>query len=85
MSYALPMAGVEWWDAFWEMSADRLMPGGPIPSATLERWAARWAGEEHEFRECVRAMDVAAMKAARGERDPEPLQPGMLAEMTGRG
>lgn len=50
-------------DAFWELSSDRQQGAGvgPIPFASIDRWARRFAIDDPDdfgnFRRAIRAMD----------------------------
>lgn len=71
-------------DAFWHLSADRQigMQAGPIPSASIDRWADRNGLDPDEhllFTHCIRAMDAEwlsrAAEISGKERPDKPKQP----------
>ena len=66
----------DWLAAFWELSTDRQagMGYGPVPAASIDRWAARYPGQEMEFRKAIRRMDQAFL-AHVNKRDAEATEP----------
>jgi hypothetical protein len=88
-SYLFPpdvLQGFEpWVEAFWELSTDRALASGmvgPIPSASIDRWADRRCPDDAEmFRRCIRAMDrVYLAKATKADDAPKrALTPELFA------
>lgn len=81
--------------AFWELSTDRQLAMGavgPIPAASIDRWAAYYPGEEVAFRSAIRAMDRAFLahvngkgEAAETPKEALPsLTPDVFRRMAGR-
>lgn len=67
---------MEWLAEFHDLSTDRgismgmgAMHVGPIPAASIDRAAARYPGEEEDFRLCIRAMDAAYLAEVRKPKD----------------
>lgn len=58
----------EWFSAFWELSTDRRIDGGPIPWSAIEAWPVP-AHERGRFLRCIRAMDRAFLDAMQRKRE----------------
>ncbi len=71
---------LSWFFAFFELSTDRLISGGPIPRGAI----ASFPIADHErglFTRCIRAMDRVFLDHYAPKKEGEPTQtfgPGML-------
>ena len=75
----------EWLMAFWELSTDRqigMNVVGPIPAASVDRWARSYPGEEDAFRSAIRAMDRVFLAHANGKQDPASMPKDALPTLT---
>jgi len=84
------MPGYDRWNiAFWELSTERHISGGPIPSSAIYAWPI----PDHErdlFYRCIRAMDRVMLAHYAPKKDEETkgvpagqVRPGMLKAMFG--
>lgn len=71
--------------AFWELSTDRQLAMGavgPIPASSIDRWAARYPGEEAAFRSAIRAMDRAFLAQVNNNADPSERPKESMPSLT---
>jgi hypothetical protein len=75
----------DWWEAFFELSTDRIngVGIGPIPAASIARHVTGWPlNEARVFRRVIRAMDRVYMTHDEGE-EPESDNPARDAFRSG--
>ncbi len=76
----VPAGYQAWIYAFWELSTERLMPGGPIPVRAIRAEPVA-THEKGLFHRVIRALDRAYLEYHAPKNEGEPvrkLEPGMI-------